>query len=410
MAASTITAFEAVMKQGWTQEKLEKQYYDEDPLLENIEKRKPSVTIGLEAITPVHTGRGGGYTVVPPTGAATLNEAAPQVLNRATWKYRRHWNPIKLDTATVKQTEGNGNAVAEAVNTEVEGNISDLRKQITRQLFLDQTALIAKCTTTTTSTTVKLSAAAGDLGYQAIRNGWLVVGQQIDIGTTTEQEVIAGKREITAVSESETEPTITISGAAVSTTSSHYISIASARSGTTSYENNGFRNLISESSTLGNLAPASVPGWKGVVSSEAEAVITREKVLKLRRKVRQHGESPDWAFTSLKQVEALENQLYPQVRFAKPGEMNTGDGESMMVGTVKVQGHQDCPDADFNMVKSDKIAALRSDQPVWVTQEYGSGGILTWNLTGTYLVSAIEYYFELYTNRRNALGALRELG
>lgn len=417
MATATITVYEAAMKQAWTQETLEKQFYAEDPLLENIQKRTPEATLGLEALTPVWTGRGGGYTAVPSTGAATLNAASAQQVNRAKWLYKRHWKPIKIDTAAIKQTEGKAEAVASAVETEVSGNVSDVRKQITRQLFLDQTALIAKCGTTTASTTVVLKAPTVTdpyaMGYQAIRNGWLVPGQQIDLGTTANQVSVAEKRTIESVEESETEPKLVISGATVTTSETTFVSIASARSGTTSNENNGFRNMISETANVafGNLKPENVPGWKGVVVKAEGKGISREKVLELRRKIRQKGETPDWAFTSLKQLEALENQLYPQVRFQNPAEVNTGNGESLMIGTIKVQGHQDCPDEDFNLVKSDKIGCLRSDQPTWVTQAYGNNGgaILTWDLNGTFMVSALEYFFELVTNRRNALGAIREL-
>jgi hypothetical protein len=213
MAVADVSVYEAALKEGWTQDTLEKQFYSEDPLLDSIQKMEPTTSIGQEAITPVWTGRAGGYSVVPPTGSASLNAPDSQELNQAKWKYRRHWKQIKIDTGAVQQTSGSGNAVASVVDTEVEGALSDTRKQVTRQLFSDQTARIAKTTTTASSTTVKLSST--DMGYQAIRNGWLVPGQMIDIGTAGSEASVAADREITAVTESESEPKITISGAAV---------------------------------------------------------------------------------------------------------------------------------------------------------------------------------------------------
>lgn len=408
MSVATITVYEATIKQGWTQTQIEDQFFKEDPLLEQIERRKPTEQLGYEVYTPVHVGRGGGYTAVGKDGTSELNTASAQQTAKAKWELKRHWYPLKIDTAAIKRTKGDPQAVTESADFEMEGCISDLRNQIVRQLFSDQKAYIAQCTTTSSSTTVKLATTGSYLGYEAIRNGYLSVGQEVDIGTATEEAVIADKKAILAVGEEENEPTIKIAGSAVSTTSSHFVSIANARSGETSLESNGFRNLIG-TATLGNLNPATYPGWKGVVVNEGGTAITREKVLGLRRKIRQRGETPDWAFTSLKQVEALENQLYPQVRFANPGEVNTGDGESIKVGSITVQGHQDCPDADFNLCKLDHVACLRDEKPEWVTQ-YEGGKLFSWAHGTTYLENALEYYLELYTNRRNALGALRELG
>jgi hypothetical protein len=406
MPVADVSVYEAALKEGWTQDTLEKQFYSEDPLLDSIQKMDPTTSIGQEGITPVWTGRAGGYSVVPPTGSSSLNAPDSQELNQAKWKYRRHWKQIKIDTGAVQQTSGSGNAVASVVDTEVEGAISDTRKQITRQLFSDQTARIAKTTTTASSTTVKLSST--DMGYQAIRNGWLVPGQMIDIGTAASEASVAADREITAVTENESEPKITISGAAVETSTSEYVSIANARSGETSYENNGFGNLVSESTTLGEINPSTVPGWKGTVDSEA-AAITLGRIYKLQRRVRQKGTRADWAFTSLVQLENIFKLLQPQVRFAgADGSLQTGDGESVMVGNIKVQGHEDCPDSKFYLATKKHLATLRTDKPYWVPERYGKS-LLEWKQESTFLLSALEYFFELITNRRNAFGAMTAL-
>jgi hypothetical protein len=417
MAADTVTVWEAALKQGWTQDYLEKQFYAEDPLLDALEVKQPSTSIGLEAITPVWTARAGGVTMVPTEGSQELNTPDAQDLNRATWKYKRIVDSAEFDTAAIYQSEGQANAVADVLSTEMEGKLSDLRKQVTRQLFLDSTGLICQCAKEEEEkTTVKLAVPAVTneyaLGYQAIRNGWLVPGQEIDIGTTTEEAKVVSKKPIVSVTESESAPAIVL-GSAVKTATTDYVSLANTRSGTTSYELNGFRNITSETATLGNLNPETVPTWKGLRTKAENSAITRQMVIGLRRKIRQRGVQPDWAFTSLKQVEYLENQLFAQVRFAKPGEIDTGTGESLMIGTLKVQGHNDCPDEDFNMVKKDHLFMLRKEKPVWIPQKYGGGGgskgILQWKPGTTFLATALEYPIQLCTNRRNATGHIAEL-
>lgn len=408
MAVSTIATFETVVKQGWTQNDMEVQFDKDDALLEAMEKRRPSQLLGLEALTEVWVGRGGGYTPVGKEGTSALNEAAPQQVARAKWEMKRHWYTVKIDTAAIKRTQGNNEAIVNLADLTVEGAMSDLRNQIGRQLWLDGTGLIAQCATTTSSNTIKLTVTGFyGLGYQAIRNGWLTVGQQIDIGTKAEPHVKANGVTITAVGGTESVPTITISGSAIEVGETHYVSIHNARAAEVSVEANGFRNIIG-TGELGGLSTSTYPGWKANVD-ESGGAITREKVLGMKRKIAQNGFMPDWAFTSLKQLEALENQLYPQVRFASPNDINAGNGETMTFNGLKVQAHRHCPDGDFNLVKMDKVAVLRNDKPYWVTEEYQGTKIFDWTHGTTYLESAIEYFLEMYSNRRNLLGALREL-
>ncbi|HEX6456236.1 MAG TPA: phage major capsid protein [Solirubrobacterales bacterium] len=397
------------MREGWTQDQMEDQFYTDDPLLDEIEKRGPTDLIGEYALTPIHTGRAGGVTMVPPTGSRDLNQADSQKVNQAKWKYGRIWNSVEIDTAAVQQTSSNSKAVANVVDTEVSGKISDSRKQLTRQLFLDQTGLICQTLENTTTKTLKLATSGTyGLGVEATLQGWLVKGQVIDIGTTANEVAIADGVEITGVNLSESEPSITISGSNVSTTTSHYVSLRNSRSGTTSYEINGFRNINSLTSVLGEINPSTEPGWTAAFVDTSGGPLTRNRVVRGRRLVRRRGVRPDWAFTSLKQVENLESELIPQVRYDSPKDMNMGDGESVMIGTLPVQGHEDCPEGDFNYARKDKLFALRTEKPYWVGEKFGNA-ILTIKQGTTFLYGNLEYFMQLGVSRRNAFGGFRGL-
>jgi len=407
MAVGTRASVEAGLKQTWTADEFIRQFYAEDPLYKELKRRKPLITIGLEAITPIWTARGGGISMVPSTGSAALNEASPQGVNRAKWEYKRQWGLIEIDTAGIEESNESKKAVMSQADLEVEGKLSDMRKQKTRQYFGDQTGLIAQCAKEESeSATINLLAAG--MGFQAIRNGWLVPGQAIDIGSKTEEALKAKDEPIISVSESETKPTLTIK-TKIKTAETDYVSIANARAGETSYETNGLRNLSNTESSLGGLKPSTVPGWAGITEPQKATPITRQKVIKLRRKVRQRGELPDWAVTSLKQVEVLENESYTQVRFPNVNEQNTGDGEMIKVGNLTVQSHQDCPDEDFYELVKKHLFLLGTDGPRWVTQQYGNGTILEWKQGSTYLISGCEVFDELATDRRNTIGRLSEL-
>lgn len=410
MAVGTRASIETGLMQVWTAKEFIKQFYAEDPLYETLKRRKPEIQIGLEALTPIWTGRGGGISMVPSTGSSELNEASPQAVNRAKWEYKRQWGVIELDTAGIEESKESRLAVMSQADLEIEGKLSDMKKQYTRQFFGNGDALIAQFEETTASKKLKLLKTG--LGYQAIRNGWLVPGQVIDVGTKASSKNIVAKKAIVSVNESETEPYIEVAEAK-STTEEHYVSIANARLNETSYETNGFRNLTSATSTLGGLAPATVPTWVGITEEAKKTPITRNKVIKLRRRLRQRGETPDWAVTSLKQVEALENESYTQVRFQNVNDQNTGDGTLIKVGNLTVQSHQDCPDEDFYELVTKHTFLLGREgggAPKWVTQEYGdSSQVFVWKQGSTYLISALEQFCELATDRRNSLGRLSEL-
>jgi len=407
MSVSTFEVAESGAKQVWTQENFEKQFYSKDPMLEQILKLKPEIQIGLEALTPVQTGRGGGITWVPKTGSSALNEAAPQQVTRAKWEYKRQWGQIEMDTAAIERTKDAAKSIMRWLDMEVEGKLSDMRKQLTRTLFGDGTALIAQCAKEESeSKTINLLATG--FGYQAIRNGYLPVGQVIDIGSKTEEGLKAADKPILAISESESKPTLEIA-TKIKTAETDYVSLANSRSGETSYENNGWGNLASETTTLGGLKPETTGTWKGIVEEVKSTPITRQKVIKLRRRLRQRGETPDWAFTSLVQIAALENESFTQIRWPDTNKQNTGDGETIMVGDLKVQGHQDCPDKDFYMAVRNHVFILRDSAPYWATERYGGKGLLMYKLNSTYVVGAIEGYLEFATNRRNSIGRLTEL-
>lgn len=410
MPAADVAVYEAAMKEGWTQTQMEDQFYAEDPLLDEIEKRGPTDLLGEYALTPVHTGRAGGVSMVPSTGSRDLNQADSQKINQAKWKYGRLVNSVEIESITIQQTAGNAKAVASVVDTEIAGKLSDSRKQFTRQAFLDQTGLISQFKANAATNTLKLETAGTyGLGVEAVRQGWLVKGQVIDIGTTASEAAIADGVEITGVTLSETEPSITISGSAVTTTTSHYVSLRNSRSGTTSYEINGFRNINSLTSILGEINPSTEPGWTAAFVDTSGGALTRQRVVSGRRKVRARGVRPDWAFTSLKQVENLEAELIPQVRYNDPKNMNMGDGESVMIGSMAVQGHEDCPEGDFNYAKKDKLFALRTKKPYWYGEEYGNGKILDVKQGTTFLYGNLEYDLQLCVSRRNAFGGFRGL-
>jgi hypothetical protein len=410
MAADS-TAYDAVLKESWHPDSLEENLYQGNPLLENLERDLPIATHGDKVVTPVHTGRSGGYSAVPRTGSSSLNAADSQEVSQATFNWTHHWFQVEIETATVDETANKANAVASVVDVEMKGAVDDIRKQLTRQAFGAGDALIAECTTTSNSTTVNLaplsSSAYGGYGYDAIQRGHLYPGLTIDIGTAADEDVVAADRVIQSVSESSTDPEIVISGAAVTTAAADYVSIANARAGATAYETNGLQSVVG-TTTFGGINPTSVPVWKAAYRSTTAADLSLPIIYRLERKVFQaSGSSPNWAITSAEQYENTFKLLQNQVRFDGPNSVDTGiKGDGLMVGSMKLQRQPDCPNGHFYALTKDDLFMVRTEKPQWAPEKYsGNGKILEWKQGSTRLVSAIVYRIQLAAKRRNRLAA-----
>jgi len=398
------TAYESILKEVWTSKTLEEQLYQGNPFLEAMEKRKPAISIGDTAQTPIHTGRSGGYSVKPRTGGA-LNAPDSQKVNAASWVWTHHYFQIQIESSTIDETANNSLAAAEVVDTEVTGAVDDLRKQITRQFVGgDGTALIAPVTPDGTATVVL----DGD-GYDALVRGWLGVGSLVDIGTDTDETLAVDSGRIISVDVDPTTPTITLD-TTCATTATEYVSIAGARSGTTSYEANGLRNIVSETDTVGGIAVADEPNWRAAREDDTAQDLSLANIATLQEAVfQQTGGSPDWVVTSPKQQSAFYLLIQPQVRFAGDSKLGAGNVGGAIWNGLKVDAQPDVLDKDwFTLTKKD-LFTVSTEGPAWIPQKYGNKGILDWSQGNTSLVSAAVYRVNLACSRRNSHASLTNL-
>jgi hypothetical protein len=101
--------------------------------------------------------RNGGFTVTGTAGSSALNAAGNVGPAQAQYALAFNYQQVKVDHPAIVSSQGNSNAVAGALDTELEGASSMMRTQITRQVYQDQTALICQCAAGGASTTVNLS-------------------------------------------------------------------------------------------------------------------------------------------------------------------------------------------------------------------------------------------------------------
>ena len=396
MAGATPTTMDAALKETWTSDNIIEQLYNQNPLLQKIRKLK-TTQVGQQAVTPVHTGRNWGYTALPAAGG-TLNAAGNQGLAQATWNYTHHNAQIKIQGSAIDGTQNDTLSVAEVVDLEVTGALGDLERQLSRQLFMAGDALITACGTTTTSATVVLNVADG---FNAIERGWLAVGSVVDIGTTADETAIAVDRTLTAVTESSTAPTVVISGATVSTTSSHYLSLANNRLGATSYEMNGLDLVVDSASTVGGLTVASNPTWASYEDSTSQA-LTLSLMYNANRKVMQKtGKPANYVVTGLKQQQRFYELVQAQVRFAGDSKLGAGNVDGVEFNGMTVYAQPDCKNEQMYFLTIGDLLLVSSGSPDWQNKQTG-GKVLEWIQGEDAFGARINCRHQLGCSRRNS--------
>lgn len=397
--AATLTAYNAVLQRVWTQKRLEEQLFQETALLDKIE-RTDRFTIGEVARVPLHVSRNGGYTVLP-DGGGNLNTAGNQGTQKSDFSYTNHHQQIAIQGDVIDRTSGNANAIASVVETEVTGATTDLRRQLQRQLYGNGDALIAQCRASA-SNNVDLNLVSGG---NALKRGWIFVGQPVDVGTTANEVAIVDNSLVTAVDIANTAFTVAAGNQAGEGTT-HYVSQANARSGATSYEMNGLRNLAATSGSFGTLATSSEPTWAAAGADTTSQPLSVSLMLQADQAIHQlTGAKADTIVMGLKQQRKFYEQLQQQVRFSSDGAISAGQSaENPKWGTANILVDPDCPDEDMYFLQMKHLFLVAMDKPYWQNKISG-GEILAW-IQGTDSYGAkLTWRGNLATNRRQ--GAFR---
>ena len=236
-------------------------------ILSQVETRKDTVQ-GRIARHAVHLGRSSGVGARAENG--TLPTAGNQSYATVPVPVRYVYGRIQLSGPTIRQAVSDRGAFIDALDAEMEGIKKDAMKDVNRQLWGTSNGVIAQCGTTTSSTTVVLATTTGST---ALRQLFFDGGMVVDIGTVAAPTTVADGRTVTAVDE--TNKTITISGATVSTTSSHFVfrsgaggaSNNSGQPGDGQVELTGIQTMVDDTAVLHTIDPSSQPKWKAYVNA-----------------------------------------------------------------------------------------------------------------------------------------------
>lgn len=265
--AATLSTVDAILKDDY------KEYLDNlneaNFILSQVETRKDTVQ-GRIARHAVHLGRSSGVGARAESG--TLPTAANQSYATVPVPVRYVYGRIQLSGPTIKQAVTDRGAFIDALDAEMEGIKKDAMKDVNRQLWGTSNGVIAQCGTTSSSTTVVL---ASSTGTTALRQLFFDGGMVVDIGTVASPATVASARTVTSVDE--TNKTIAISGAAVTTSSSHFVfrsgaggaSSNTGQPGDGQVELTGLQTIVDDTAILHTIDPSSQPKWKAYVNSNS---------------------------------------------------------------------------------------------------------------------------------------------
>src|SRR4051794_36412826 len=124
MASQTVSNLQDILKEAWTPDRMNKQFYDEAPWLDRLEKTE-KYTIGKQAQVPLHTDRSGADTTLDSAGGA-LNAADPQDVDQAVFNLAYNWRQISTEFGALNQAAGGATSVVEAKDFEIQGAIADM--------------------------------------------------------------------------------------------------------------------------------------------------------------------------------------------------------------------------------------------------------------------------------------------
>ena len=400
-----VSSLQDIMQEVFTSSRLEKQMFDEFRLFEKLQ-RTSKWTHGKKAVVPIHAGRSGGVTTLSSAGG-TLNAADKQKVDRAEYLVPYHYHQIALEIAAINEATGGGFSIGSSVNLEVEGGLSDIRNNITRQFLGDNTGIVAAADTGGASTTVEMTTTG--YGYDALVRGWLYPGLKVDIGTTGDADTIVAGSEITAIKEDPTDPDITISSSVSTVATTHFISVAQGRSPTdgSSRESDGLRNMFgSTTSASGTLDPdtAGQEFWKPAHVDTTTTVLSLNLLLTLQRKVNQKTGSRGGSLVmGLYQKQNFYELLQSQVRFQSDA-VAAGNDDVEKWNKQEIIDLPEVPDREvyyLNLSDLALVTGAKIKKPTWVSSLQGANQAMLWSQGTTRFVDALTYPVGLAMSRRN---------
>jgi hypothetical protein len=412
---TTVASQLDIAKEVWDSDSLNKQFYDQNPWLQRIEKRQ-RVVVGKRAQVPLHSQRAGGTTVATSAGTTSIHTSGAEVVDQAQYNVAYNYFPVGIQTGALNEITGGGTSVGDAYEGMISGGISNIRNQVVRQ-FLTGHGRIAQCDSGGASTTVELlaeasaSLSAGEVsGTHALQMGWIVPDDHLQFGTIADPDTLTADGIVASVVESLTDPDVVIDDS-ITTTASHFARLASNGTSVPTIESAG---LVTIAGTSGNTVGA-IDGATNTFWNPAEVVTTAqlpdlELLLRLNRRVaKKTGSGETFLLTSLAQLDNIYQFLQTQVRFSGDKELGAGASESIKWRGMEIHAFPHVPDNMLFFLDLESLEQVvgKYTKPMWMSDIHGSGMLR--DPRSTLFEDTVMYAVGLAARRRNSMAAATAL-
>lgn len=398
IATATMAAVDAALKDDY-EPMIREQLSNAWVLLSQLETNTKDVQ-GRFAVLSLHVGRNSGV------GARASGAALPAPGNQSYAEQRipvtRNYASIAIAGDLIAASASDKGSFGRHLDLEMKGAMTDLKNDVSRQVYGDSTKSIARCGITSASTTVVLDSATS-----AVQMRQLHVGMRIDIGTLADYDVVAANRAITAIDVA--NRTITVSGAAVTTTADHYIT----RQGSDGQEITGLRQIISDTGALFNVDPAVESSWKSTVLANNGTNRTPTELL-FEQAIEDVNTVSGYDVNLLMTTRGVRRNLAAQYQ-GERRYVNSIDIKAGFKAVTVAAGNVEVPlvvdnDAPANTAFGINTSHVTHYQmgPKWGFLDR-DGSVLHLNIGYDEYVAYIGNYHELATDRRNAHFVIRDL-
>lgn len=377
MATATLTTLDAILKnlyRGPIEELLNQETF----LIDQVEKTSAhqiGTFTGRQIIIPVHTSRNRGRGGT--TDGGGLAVAGSQGYLDAIVPPRYFTQGIELTDMLVEQSKSDEGAFIRGLESEMQGAMTDLRKDISRMAYGTGDGVLANCTATQTATTFSV-----DSGQ------YIAIGDTVDVLTKGTGAVKGAGLTVSAVAFTGTANTAGQANANITVSSSVSVTAADAVyvTGSRNNEFDGLQNMFNTGRTLHQINSSTNPIWDSNVISAGQANPSEDLFIQLAQRIRlragNKGTSIDWFLTTLGVQRRLAGAYVSQKRWNDAKVLDIDGGYSaIMVAAggkpVPVISDVDAPTGKAFAISKDSLAWAQLAPPDWLEAPDGNGGIMT---------------------------------
>ena len=400
--ALNLSAADSALKEDY-QPAIREQLNQEIMMLNQIESNSRDVE-GRRAVLSIHTGRNNGVGARAEAGTLPTAGSQSYAEERVTLKY--NYGRIQITGPVIRAMKSDRGSFVRAIESEVNGVVNDLKRDVNRQIFNDSNGTIARCASVSSADVTLTTPTATQLRQ-------LEVGSKVDIGALDSPTDHANGSEITAINTS--TGVITLSPAAsAGVGASDYVFRHGAKTTTdgTTYELTGLQAIVNSSGTLFNVNPTSVTDWVSTVDGNSGT--NRAATDNLFESVIDEifldsGQAPDFIVTTPAVRRNYAAQLKAQKRFTDTTTLKGGfSALTVDAGNVSLPlaVDRDCPSNKAFLLKTDNIMQHQSSDWEFMDED---GSVLS-RVSATDAYEAVLFkYHELTTDRRNVHGRIDDL-